>query len=232
MTTIVAVYTGQGLARLLQALFPEILPDCRLVNMIDDSIIQDVIRDGRVSPSVARRLIQYYQIATDIGADIILNTCSSVGEVVDIARQLIETPIVRIDEPMANEAVSKYQIIGVLATLPTTLEPTTRLLKWQAARQGKSISIISGLASGAYQALISGSPKKHDSLVVEAASKMATQTEVIVLAQGSMARMEKSLAERTGKPVLSSPRSGLVAIKSMLEDTNQESYEEQDILLL
>jgi len=187
------------------------------VNIIDDSIIQDVIRNGKVVPSVARRLILYYQIASDIGADVILNTCSSVGEVVEIARQLIDTPIVRIDEPMASEAVKKYQTIGVLATLPTTLEPTVRLIKSQAAYQRKAVSVVEGLAAGAYQALISGRAEEHDRLILRAAGEVATKAEAIVLAQGSMARMERTLAKRTGKPVLSSPYLAVEAIKSMLE---------------
>lgn len=223
MTTIVAIYTGQGLSGLLQTIFSEHLPDCRLVNIIDDSIIQDVVRRGKVSQSVTRRLIWYYQIAVDIGADIILNTCSSVGEVVDIARQLIDTPIVRIDEPMADEAVNRYQTIGVLATLPTTLEPTVRLIKSQAVRQRKTVSVVEGLAAGAYQALIEGRADEHDNLILEAASEVATHAEGIVLAQGSMARMEKTLMEKTGKPVLSSPCLAVRTIRSMLEKGPERS---------
>jgi hypothetical protein len=50
-----------------------------------------------------------------------------------------------------------------------------------------------------------------------AAEQVAHQTDVIVLAQGSMARMEESLARRTGKPVLSSPRRGVLEVKQTLE---------------
>jgi hypothetical protein len=41
MKTVVAVYTGQGLADPLKAVFKELLPDVRLVNIIDDSLIGD-----------------------------------------------------------------------------------------------------------------------------------------------------------------------------------------------
>ena len=56
-----------------------------------------------------------------------LNLCSSVGEVADSAQDVakyIGVPIVRVDEEMCREAVRKGQRIGVMATLPTTLEPT------------------------------------------------------------------------------------------------------------
>jgi len=217
MPTVVAIYTGQGLAEPLQKVFKEQLPDCRLVNIIDDSLIADVIREGKVTPAVARRLVQYYQTGTEIGADVILNTCSSVSEVVDTAQNLFNVPIIKIDELMAQEAVSNYQTIGVVATLPTTLEPTVRLLQSQAARLGKQVTIVKGLAEGAYQALVSGTPEEHDQRILDVARRLAQEVDVIVLAQGSMARMEKTLHDATGKPVLSSPARGVLAVKSALE---------------
>ena len=219
MKTVVAIYTGHGLAGPLQGLFSEQLPKCRLVNIIDDSLIQDVIREGVVKPPVVRRLVQYYMVSMDMGADIILNTCSSVGEVVEIARHLIDTPILRIDEPMISKSVKMAQKIGVLATLPTTLDPTVRLIKSKADSFGKTVSIINGLADGAYQALIEGRPGEHDDLILKAATRVALDAEVLVLAQGSMARMEKQLAQQTGKIVLSSILSGIQAVKSMLEES-------------
>src|SRR5699024_1613217 len=119
MKTIVAVYTGRGLAEPLKKVFDEELPKCRLVNIIDDSLINDVVQAGEVTPEVKKRLFQYFQNGVDMEADVILNTCSSVGEAADIARQFIDVPIVKIDESMAKEAVQNYANIGVLATLPS-----------------------------------------------------------------------------------------------------------------
>lgn len=216
MVKVVAVYTGRGLAESIQSIFTELLPECRLVNLIDDSIIFEVIQAGKVSPGIIRRLVQYYQIAADMGADVILNTCSSVGEVVPIGKQLVEVPVVRIDEPMAEKAVRSFQKIGVLATVPTTLEPTIRLIQSKAAELGKTVTVLEGLAEGAYNALIEGDPSGHDGQILDTAAKIAPEVDGIVLAQGSMARMEKVLAEQTGKPVLSSPYLGILAVKSLL----------------
>ena len=132
MKKVVAIYTGHGLMENVKAMFAEQMPDCRLINIIDDSLIADVIAENDVSPAVTRRLLQYYQTAQDMGADVIFNTCSSVGDLVAVGQKLVDVPIVRIDEPMAREAVSKYQRIGVIATIPTTLDPTVRLLQEQA----------------------------------------------------------------------------------------------------
>lgn len=217
MATVVAVYTGQGLAEQIGPIFKKELPECRLVNIIDDSLIADVIRAGRVTPAVSRRLIQYYRNAEEIGADVIFNTCSSVGEVADLARPLFEKPIVKIDEAMAKEAVTRHGKIGVLATLPTTLEPTKRLLKRQAEQQNRHVEVLDALAEGAYQALVAGDPEEHDRLIALAAEQVARDSEALVLAQGSMVRMADELKRRTGIPVYSSPYLGVLAVRRLLE---------------
>ncbi|MDU0203740.1 aspartate/glutamate racemase family protein [Paenibacillus sp. MAH-36] len=217
MQTVVAIYTGQGLADPLKKVFHEMLPDIRLVNIIDDSLIGDVVRAGHIPEVVSRHLVQYYRHAEELGADVILNTCSSVGDVADEAVEAIGIPIVRIDEWMAAKAVAGYTRIAVLATLPSTLEPTLRLIQRKADEAGREVQLVSGLAEGAFDALISGKPEEHDRLLLETAKRATDDADVLVLAQGSMARMEQALAEATGKPVLSSPRFGVEHVKAVLE---------------
>lgn len=222
MRTVVAVYTGQGLADPLKAVFKEVMPDVRLVNIIDDSLIGDVVKAGHIPPGVARRLVQYYHNGEELGADVILNTCSSVGEVADSAGSLIGVPIVKIDQSMAAKAAAEYNRIAVLATLPSTLEPTLRLIQREAGLLGKQVSLVDGLAEGAFDALVGGKPDEHDRILLETAKRVCEQADVLVLAQGSMARMENTLREATGKPVLSSPRLGVEQVKAVLERLDAE----------
>ena len=217
MAIVAAVYTASAIVDSIRGLFAEILPGCRLINIVDDSLIQDVIREGYVTPAVSKRLFYYYSAGKETGAQVIFNTCSSVGEVADSARKFFDIPIVKIDESMASQAVQTAKKIGVLATLPTTLAPTVRLVKAQAAQAGQSVSVVEGLAKGAFEALREKNSERHDQLIFEAAEELANRVDAFVLAQGSMARMEKPLAKRTGKPVYSSPRSGVLAVKAVLE---------------
>ena len=217
MFIIAAVYTAQAIVEPIRQLFADILPGSRLINLIEDTLIQDVIQTGQVTPAIARRLLHYYQAAEDTGADVIFNTCSSIGDVARSARTFLKIPLVKIDDAMAAEAVTIGQRIGVIATLPTTLAPTVRLVEAEADKAGRTVTVIEGLAKGAYEALVGKRPEQHDALVTEAAERVAQQADVLVLAQGSMARMETALAQRTGKPVLSSPRRGVLAVKATLE---------------
>ena len=217
MRTVAAVFTAQSIVESTKQLFAALVPDCRVISIIEDALIQDVIRAGRVTPEISRRLVRYYLAAQDTGADLIFNTCSSIGDVAIMARSLVTIPLVKIDDAMAAEAVRTGARVGVLATLPTTLEPTVRLVKAQAEKAGRTVSVVEGLAKGAFEALVAGQAETHDELIASAAERVASQADVIVLAQGSMARMEEALAKRTGKPVLASPRRGVLEVKETLE---------------
>ena len=147
----------------------------------------------------------------------VFNTCSSVGDVADYGDIYARIPVFRIDRPMAAEAVAKAERIGVISTLPTTLDPTCRLLLGEAAKAGRKVELVEGLADGAFAAGQSGDGATHDRLIAEAAQRIADRVDLFVLAQGSMARMEQRLAELTGKPVLSSPVSGVLGLRKFLK---------------
>ena len=212
--TIFAIYTGRGLADPLQSVIHRTLPDWRLVSIIDDQIIGEVKQAGSPTPEIYNRLITYYKAAEAMGADVILNTCSSVGDVVYEGRKQVQVPIVRIDEAMARKAVSTCSTIGVVATLRSTLDPTMRLLQIEADKIGKKVTAVDGLAAGAYQALIDGHPEQHDQLIAETVMKLAENVDCILLAQGSMARMEAKLNEMVSIPVYASPQLCLDAIQA------------------
>ena len=214
---IAAIYTGVALVKPLSDLLKEALPGYEVMNMLDDSMIAEIIANGGMTKSVKRRLYSYYDIACSAGAELILNTCSSIGDAVYGAREFIPIPIVRIDEAMARLAVSQASRIAVLATLPTTLDPTIRLINLCAQEAGKKITTVSALASGAFAAITAGDAATHDRLIAEKAKLIIDECDIILLAQGSMARMEEPLRQLTGKTVLSSPRLGVEMVKRMME---------------
>ena len=214
MIRIVAVHTAMALVEPLTKLFKEHLPEVKLNHIADDSLIQEVIANNEVTPAVRRRLISYYNAAADSGADIVFNCCSSVGKVAEMGDLIAPITVFRIDGPMAEKAVREGKKIGVIATLPTTLEPTVALLRDKAAEAGVEIEVVEGLAKGAFGA----DKATHDGLIEQEAVKLADKVDVIVLAQGSMAAMEEKLRAMTGKLVLSSPLLGVEGLKAYLAE--------------
>ena len=217
MRTIAAIYTGVALVKPLSDQLALALPGYRIMNILDDSMIAQIIAEGGLSKAVRRRLYSYYDAAVTAGAELILNTCSSIGEAVYAAREFIPVPIVRIDEAMVRRAVAEASRIAVLATVPTTLEPTLALVRRCAEEAGRHVSAIAAVAEGAFPAITAGDMATHDRLVAEKAGEVAGDCDVILLAQGSMARMEEPLRVLTGKTVYSSPRMAIEMVRSMLE---------------
>jgi Asp/Glu/hydantoin racemase len=182
------------------------LPNVKVFNLVDDSLIKDVIAHGELRPHVARRVAQHVAAAEDAGADFILVTCSSIGPAVETAATLASVPVLRVDQPMADRAVIETQRIGVIATLPTTLEPTADLIRRRAAAAGKNIELTSRLCEGAFESLMSGDAATHDRLVASALRELTTEVDVITLAQASMARVVDQLPrEERRVPILTSP---------------------------
>ena len=98
MRTVVAVYTSRGNVEDFNKQFRRALPDVRLINIVDDSVIPDIVAAGKVTAGVTKRLLHYFAAAESMRPDLILMTCSSAGEVVDLGRRTIDTvPLLRID---------------------------------------------------------------------------------------------------------------------------------------
>jgi Asp/Glu/hydantoin racemase len=217
--TLGLIHTSATLVPVFQQLISQSLPNVNVFNIVDDSLIKDVIAKGELTAQTARRVVDYVGSAESAGADFIMVTCSSIGAAVEASAALTKVPVLRVDQPMADAAVQMGTKIGVIATLPTTLAPTSDLVKRRAAAAGKEIELVSRLCEGAFDALMSGDAAKHDTMVAEALKELSTQVDVILLAQASMARVVDTLSEADKKvPILASPPQAIKHLASILNN--------------
>ena len=198
------VHTSATLVPVFAQLCKDKLPDVEVFNIADDSLVKGIREAGSLTAQISRRVAGYLESAELAGADYIMVTCSSIGPAVEAGAKLIGVPVLRVDQPMADQAVATGKRIGVIATLRTTLEPTADLIQRRAALAGKKIELTSKLAEGAFEALMSGDAAKHDAMVAAALKELSKQVDVIVLAQASMARVVDTLTEKP-VPILASP---------------------------
>ncbi|NLV91043.1 MAG: hypothetical protein GX030_01440 [Firmicutes bacterium] len=200
----------------LKDLAKELIPDCTVYNIVDDSILPQLIAsDGDLS-TVKERVITYVEIAAKQGADLILDACSSIGGLMPLAQERVEVPVVRIDEAMAETAVQRGSRIAVAATLGTTLKPTTDLLKEKAAELGQEVELVPYLAQEAYWSLVRGDNEAHDRILAETLRRAYEDSDVVVLAQASMARVVEDLSDLDQSRFLTSPRSGMMKVSQLL----------------
>ena len=204
--TLALIHTSATLVPVFAALCNKFIPGVKIFNIADDSLIKNTIACGALTPDTARRVVGYARSAEEAGADYIMFTCSSIGRAVETAAGLVNVPVLRVDQPMAAMAVEKGNRIGIVATLSTTLDPTTDLVRRNALLVGKEIELFPHLCEGAFEALMAGDAETHDRLVGGALKAMSETVDVILLAQASMARVVEanpSLAEKL--PILASP---------------------------
>ena len=189
-------------------------------NYQDPSILAEVREAGYVTPGATARLVGLYVDAINDGSDVILNCCSSVGEVADAAQGIAKftgIPIVRIDEEMCRAAVRSAaqagEKIAVMATLSSTLEPTKNTLRRVAREMNNRVELIDVLVEGAFGL----SPDEFKTKMLSYAENGTKEADVILFAQGSMAYCAEIIEQRCGKKVFSSPIFGAEAVKAALE---------------
>ncbi len=211
------IHTAPLMVQLFTPLCRDRLPDVKVTQIINESMIKDTIEAGRIRQPTIDALVTFADASFKMGTELVMVTCSSLGPAVDLIQSQFQKPVLRVDEPMAEAAVAKGRKIGVAATLRTTLEPTSELLLRKAKEAGKDVELVECLCEGAFDAVIAGDAETHDTLVSKAMINKLGDVDVIVLAQASMARVIDRLPpEALTAPVLSSPGLAMDYIRERL----------------
>lgn len=213
MTRIAFLHTGAVVIPPVMELAGRLLPDAGTVNYLDDKIVAD-LGDPDRAESVDARLEDLVRAAQAAGADAVMLTCSSISAYAQPLSERVGIPVLRIDEAMADHAVAAGERIAVIATLATTLAPTTALILERARLAGRSPELLSEIVEGAFAAVATGDRETHDSLVAAAIERLAGQADVVVLAQASMA--SAAAAVDVAVPVLTSLEPGITRLGDAL----------------
>ena len=193
------------------ALLAELAPDIPARHVVNEDLLSEACRAGEVTPALHKQVEEALLAAVEEqNAAVMVCTCSSIGSVAEELNERAHATLMRIDRPMAAEAVRIGSRIIVAATLPATLNPTRELILSEAREAGKEVQIIELLCDSAWQQFVQGNQEAYLREVADHLQNAATLGEVIVLAQASMARAVE-LCPDLGLPVLTSPRSGLLA---------------------
>ena len=182
-------------------------------NLWDDFLANNPNEIGEFTIENRCRLYNDIKSAEMTGADMIVVTCSTLTPVVNMIRPFIKVPLIAIDDAMGRKAVTYGDRILVLATAGSTEVPMREKLNAEAEKLGKTVTPVDGLADGAYQALVDGKPELHDECIAKTVMALAEKVDCILLAQGSMARMEQKLGQMVSIPVYASPQLCLNAIR-------------------
>ena len=203
--------------RAVQKFLDEVVPEVEVVHWVDDTIQNTnfACAPGTIPPENYAKFTQAALSQQAYGVDLILLACSTFNRAVEYSRPMISTPMLQIDRPMMDLAVQHGSRIGLLATVPTTVPASERLLRLAATDAGKTIEIKTRLCSEAFSALKAGNPEKHNELLLAEIDRLSGEVDAIVLAQLSMSALEPRLTS-TRVPVYNSGRTAFLHIRQKL----------------
>jgi aspartate/glutamate racemase len=203
--------------RAMQPFLERFIPDIEVVHVCDDTIQRDNIRAG-VGVIPKRNYFKFAQYAHNLQearADMILLACSTFNYAAELARPMIDIPIMQIDRPMMELAVCQGRRVGLLATLSTTVPSSERLLRIVAAEQKKEVEVTTVLREEAFRAIQKGDSETHNAILLEEIEKLSGKVDSIVMAQLSMSALAPHLTG-TRVPVYDSGTTGFGRIRQMM----------------
>ena len=211
------IHTSPAAIGPLMQFYSTAAPELEITNLLDDGLLRLLAAQQRTTAQ--QRLAQMISAARETyGVELAMITCSSVSlEMVAELRAEFALPILKIDYPLAQQAVRAGRRIGLAATFAPAVEPTSKLLAVAAAEAQTSIELMQDVVPEAYQALLANDHARHDQLLLGALERLEQQgAAVIVLAQVSMSRILPHLEGCIQTPVLSSLQTSLAAVRSQL----------------
>ena len=195
--------------------FAAMWPEARLTNLLEDSLSQDLAAARELTASMHRRFSDLATYARDCGADAVLFTCSAFGPCIETARRVVGIPVLKPNEAMIEEALALGSRLALVATFEPSLPSMVAELEEAAQSRAQTVDITVRAVPGAMDALRAGRPQDHDAQIADAVRDL-DNVDAVILAQFSMARANAAAAKATAAPVLTSPNSAVLRLKSLL----------------
>lgn len=189
--------------RIAHEAFTREFPQATVWNVLDDRLLDDARSAGGLTDALRRRMLRLIAHVMDGGAQALLLTCSSYGEVVDTARVLWDVPVLKSDESMFKAALlGPYRRIAVVASTPPAVPAAVAQLEAlvPAVRPGRPLDIVTALSEEAAGAVDAEAAARHLADALRAAG--GADVDAVLLAQYSLTPAGDALAALLGIPVL------------------------------
>jgi Asp/Glu/hydantoin racemase len=196
--------------------FRRLWPEPQLLNLLDDSLSKDMAASGMVTAELKERFLSLTHYAVGAGADAILFTCSAFGEAIDACKEAVTIPVLKPNEAMIDEALSKAAYITLLATFKPSIGSMLEEFQLAASEAGKALRVISIHVPGAIEALSQGDRALHDDAIADAA-RSVQDSELICFSQFSMTSAAAQTQMARGLTVLTTPDSAVKRLRFLLE---------------
>jgi len=178
-------------------------------HVVAEELLAAATAAGRVDAALAQRITAAIDALRADGARLIVCTCSTIGDAAEAVSRPT-APVLRIDRPMAEEAVRRGPRIAVVAALDTALAATIALVRGAAADAGRAVTVRAVACPEAWPLFTAGDMDGYLAAAAAAARAAAADADVVVLGQVSMAGAVERLADLS-TPVLAAASTGVGA---------------------
>jgi Asp/Glu/hydantoin racemase len=203
------------------AAFAQLWPQASLMNLLDDSLSQDLAAAGSLNDAMVQRFVDLAHYVKAQGADAILFTCSAFGPAIEVAGKSVGIPTLKPNEAMFEEALDicarlgGARRVGLLTTFGPSAAPMQKEFDAAVRQRGQVTALDCACATGGMEALNCGDAATHDRLILEQLPHV-TACDVLMLGQFSMARAQAAVEQASGKTVLTSPASAVRSLQKLL----------------
>jgi hypothetical protein len=179
----------------------------RTRHVVDESLLADARAPG-VDDALRARLVARLEEAA-AGSGVVVCTCSTLSGEAERLAPHIGVPVIRIDRPLAQAAVSIGRSVAVVAAVESTVGPTSSLLYEVAAAGGVELELSVVRCFDAWPHFERGDTPAYLESIARHVTDFRGPVDVFVLAQASMAGAANYCNVTVS--VLSSPRLAVVA---------------------
>lgn len=214
---IVFLHTSDAHVATFEALRGRMAPEVGLRHVVRPDLLALAIAQGGLSDTVIAAAREALAGAVTPEAQVLVCTCSTLGPVAEAYDAQAPVPVLRIDRPMADQAVLQAANIAVCGTLASAVSATTALVISSAEYlQQPNVTVTPHLFAGAWPLFERGDLDAYYRAVAPGLRGAALGADLILLAQASMAPVI-ALCAGIDIPIWSSPETGFRAALALID---------------
>lgn len=215
--TIGLIHATVGAVQPMIDTFASLSPEVKVLNFVDENLLNLAKEKmGSFEPAL-REFTRLTFKAAEAGLDGMIVCCSLFCPYVPLIQPFFSFPVIAIDSPMLETAVTQGNKIGIIATVADAGPVTKSQIEDMAGRLGRKVECTVRIAGDAFTALRRGDVETHDRRIAEAGRALSEEgCDSLVLCQITMARAAGSMRD-FNIPVLTSPGEGVRKILSLCD---------------
>lgn len=192
-------------------------PGLEIRHVVREDLLERAVAQGGVTPALEAETVTALSDIANGDTQIIVCTCSTLGPIAEIFDTEANIPVMRIDRPMADNAVMLGNHIAVCGAVSTALAATMTLLHSSARDMDRAnVTLIDHLFTSAWKYFQQGDMDAYHREVARGLRGAALTADLIILAQASMHGAIAHCPE-IAIPIWSSPETGFRAALALID---------------